>query len=97
MVTFPLRVKPGAARTKVGGGHAGPYGPALVVSVHAAPVDGRATEAALVAVADALGLRRRDLMIRAGHASRVKLVAVTDPPTDLAERLAALRGPVPGA
>ena len=97
MVTFPLRVKPGAARTKVGGGFAGPYGPALVVSVHAPPVDGRATEAALRAVAEALGLRRRDLVLRAGHTSRDKLVGITDPPTDLAGRLAALRGPVPNA
>src|SRR5215475_14289713 len=96
MVTFPLRVKPGASRTRVGGGHTGPYGPALVVAVHAAPVDGRATEAALVAVAEALGLRRRDLVVRAGHASRDKLVAVTDPPNDLAERLDVLRGPEPG-
>ena len=92
MVTFPLRVKPGAARTSVGGVYAGPYGDALVVSVHAPPVDGRATDAALSAVARALGLRRRDLVVRAGRASRDKLVVIEDPPVDLSERLAALRG-----
>jgi uncharacterized protein YggU (UPF0235/DUF167 family) len=96
MVTFPLRVKPGAARTKVGGVYAGPYGDALVVCVHARPEHGRATDEALSAVADALGLRRRDLVVRAGHASRDKLVAITDPPIDLSERLAALRGPALG-
>jgi hypothetical protein len=37
MVTFPLRVKPGAARTSVGRVYAGPYGDALVMSVHAPP------------------------------------------------------------
>jgi uncharacterized protein len=92
MVTFPLRVKPGAARTAVGGVYAGPYGDALVVFVHAPPVGGRATDAALSAVAKALGVRRRALAVRAGHTSRDKLVAITDPPTDLTERLAALRG-----
>jgi uncharacterized protein YggU (UPF0235/DUF167 family) len=92
MVTFPLRVKPGAARTSVGGVYAGPYGEALVVAVHAPPVDGRATDAALSAVARALGLRRRDLVVRAGHASRDKLVVIEDPPVDLSERLASLRG-----
>jgi len=97
VVTFPLRVRPGAARTAVGGGHQGRYGLALVVAVATPPVDGRATEAALTAVADALGLRRRDLVLRAGEASRDKLVAVADPPTDLAQRLDALRGPAPRA
>jgi hypothetical protein len=97
MVTFPLRVRPGAARTAVGGGYQGRYGLALVVAVAAPPVDGRATQAALDAVADALGLRRRDLVLRAGESSRDKLVGVAEPPPDLAQRLAALRGPAPAA
>jgi uncharacterized protein YggU (UPF0235/DUF167 family) len=46
----------------------------------------------LSAVAKALGVRRRALAVRAGHTSRDKLVAITDPPADLTERLAALRG-----
>jgi uncharacterized protein len=90
-LVIPVRVKPGAARAKVGGRYDGPYGPALVVAVHAPAVDGRATEAAIQAVAEALGLRARDLALRAGQTSRDKLLAVTDPPTDLAERLAVLR------
>ncbi|HEY7258190.1 MAG TPA: DUF167 domain-containing protein, partial [Gaiellales bacterium] len=84
MVTIPLRVRPGAARTAVGGGYQGRYGLALVVAVAAPPVDGRATRAALDAVADALGLRRRDLVLRAGESSRDKLVDVAEPPPDLA-------------
>jgi uncharacterized protein YggU (UPF0235/DUF167 family) len=62
-----------------------------VVAVTAPPVDGRATEAALRAVADALGLRPRDLALRAGTAARDKLLIVADPPPDLATRLAQLR------
>ena len=95
MVRLPLRVKPGASRTRVGGAHDGPYGPALVVAVTAPAVDGRATEAALVAVAEAIGVRRRDLTLRAGPASRDKLVDIaadSADPADLAARIAALRG-----
>ena len=86
-----MRVRPGASRTRVGGRYDGPYGPALVVAVTAPPVDGRATEAVVRAVADALGLRPRDLKLRSGTASRDKLftVATTDP--DLPSRVALLR------
>lgn len=90
MVTLPLRVKPGASRTRVGGSHPGPYGPALVVAVTAPAVDGRATAAALRAVADALGLRPGAVTLRAGEQSRDKLAQVADAPADLAARVAAL-------
>jgi uncharacterized protein YggU (UPF0235/DUF167 family) len=90
-LVIAVRVKPGASRSRVGGRYDGPYGPALVVAVNAPPVDGRATEAAIRAVAAALGLRFRDLTLRAGSASRDKLLAVLDPPADLADRVAALR------
>ena len=86
-----IRVKPGASRRAVGGRHDGPFGPALVVTVNAPPVDGQATTAAVRAVAKALGLRPSRLSVRAGAASRDKLLAVTDPPVDLAARVAELR------
>ena len=47
-----IRVKPGASRSAVGGGYGDP--PALVVAVHAQPVDGKANEAVVAAIADAL-------------------------------------------
>jgi len=90
-LVLPVRVKPAAARTRVGGRYDGPYGPALVVAVSAPPVDGRATEAVLRAVADALGLRTRELALRTGATSRDKVLTVADPPPDLAERIRALR------
>lgn len=68
-----IRVKPGAARTRV----SGQYGEgALIVSVSAPPVDGRATEAALCALADALGLKRSDVLLISGRTSRTKVVEV---------------------
>src|SRR5215472_6594939 len=97
MVTLPLRVRPGASRTRVGGAYPGPYGPALVVAVTAPAVDGRATEAALAAVADALGVRRRDVTLRAGPTSRDKLIDVEGVSADVESRAAGHRGSERGA
>ncbi|MDQ7904532.1 DUF167 family protein [Phytohabitans sp. ZYX-F-186] len=92
-LSVPVRVKPGAARVRVGGRYDGPYGPALVIAVHAPPVDGRATEAARRALAEALGVRPAQVTLRSGAASRDKLfdVSGTGDPADLAGRLDALR------
>lgn len=86
-----LRVKPGASRTHVGGSHPGPFGEAVVVAVSARPVDGAATEAAVQAIAKALAIKPRQVRVSAGHASRDKLVVISDPPEDLSERVSALR------
>jgi len=94
MPTIAIRVKPGASRTAVGGSHAGPYGPALIVAVGARPVDGQATAAALKALADALRLRPSALRLKAGAASRDKLVELPDElPAGHAERVRALMDP----
>ncbi|GIH14211.1 DUF167 domain-containing protein [Rugosimonospora africana] len=89
-VVIPVRVRPGAANIRVGGGHPGRYGRALVVAVNAPAVDGRATEVALRAVAEALGLRPADVTLRAGRTSRDKLFEVADAPADLTDRISAL-------
>jgi uncharacterized protein len=89
--TIAIRVRPGASGTRVGGRYQGPYGPALTVAVTEPAVDGRATEAARRAVAKALGLRAADVTVQLGGANRDKLLAVSDPPADLADRLAYLR------
>jgi uncharacterized protein YggU (UPF0235/DUF167 family) len=90
VATIAIRVKPGARRPAVGGVYDGPFGPALVVAVREPPVDGRATEAALRALAAAISVRPARLTLKAGAASRDKLVLVEDPPAELAERVAAL-------
>jgi hypothetical protein len=94
-VTVAVRVKPGAARARVGGRYDGAHGPALVVAVSARPVEGAATEAALRAVADALGLRRSDVDLLTGATSRDKVFVVDPAPAGLAERIAALRDGAP--
>ena len=89
-VKVAIRVKPGSARARVGGSY-GDAG-ALVVAVTERAVDGRATAAALRAVAAALGLRRSAVTLLTGATSRDKVLVVADPPADLAARLDALRG-----
>ena len=91
MVTIAVRVKPGASRTRVGGHHDGPHGPALVIAVTAPAVGGRATEAARRALAEALGVRRSAVALRTGAASRDKLFTVDAHPTQVADRRSALR------
>jgi uncharacterized protein YggU (UPF0235/DUF167 family) len=83
-VRVTIRVRPGAGRTVVGGAHDG----ALVVRVAERAVDGRATEAALAAVAEAFGLRRRQVSLVSGVTSRTKVVDVDGgQPARLAELL----------
>jgi uncharacterized protein YggU (UPF0235/DUF167 family) len=86
-----VRVKPAASREVVRGLYQGPYGPALVVAVNAPAVDGRATKAAVRAVARALGIRPADVSLKLGATSRDKLLEVTDPPDDLEARVGLLR------
>jgi uncharacterized protein len=67
-----IRVHPGSARPGIGGEHAG----ALIVRVSARAVDGKATEAALAAVAAAFGVRRPAVSLVAGATARTKTVDV---------------------
>ncbi len=86
-----IRVHPGSPRTAVGGSR----GEALVVRVTARPVAGRATEAALGAVAEAFGVRRSEVRLVAGAASRAKVVHIEGDEARLADLLATLRGDPP--
>jgi hypothetical protein len=81
-----IRVRPGSARPGVSGEHDG----ALVVRVSARAVDGKATEAALAAVAGSFGVRRNAVRLVSGASSRTKIVDIdADDPRILASLLAA--------
>jgi hypothetical protein len=90
-VRVEIHVRPGASQPLVGGSYDG----VLVVQV-AEPADqGRATAAALRAVADALGLPRRSVTLVRGATSRRKLIEIdVDGPLRLqtGDRLASLLG-----
>ena len=90
-IRVPIRVRPGASRTAVGGAYPRPDGAvALVVAVTARAVDGRATAAALLAVAEALGVRRSAVTLLSGATSRDKVVVVDGELSGVADRLALL-------
>lgn len=83
-----IRVRPGAVTTAVGGSYDG----ALVVRVRERAVDGKATAAALRALADALGVPAREVALVSGATSRTKVVDLPDQASGAVRRLLAAGG-----
>ena len=80
-----LRVSPGAARAGIVGRH----GNAWKVRVTAPPEDGRANEAVLRLLADALSLPRKALTLVSGHTAQDKIVVLDGVgPAQIERRLA---------
>jgi len=73
-----IHVRPRAANTRVGGSYAG----ALIVRVRERAVDGKATVAALAALAKSLKLHTRAVELVSGQTSRIKIVEIPDEVTD---------------
>jgi len=71
-VTIAVQVIPRARRAEVAGEH----GDALKVRVPAPPVEGAANEALIAFLAQALGVRRRDISLLSGEHARRKLVRI---------------------
>ena len=71
-VTFAVRVVPRASKNEIMGVH----GDALKVRLTAPPVEGRANEALVAFLAQRLGVRKRQVEIVAGVASRRKMIRV---------------------
>jgi uncharacterized protein (TIGR00251 family) len=71
-VVLSVRVQPGARRAGITGHH----GDALALRVTAPPVEGKANEAVLDAIAELLGVRRSQVSLRRGATSRTKQVHV---------------------
>jgi len=64
----------------------------LLARVRAAPEDGKANEALCKLIAEALGVAASKARLAAGAKSRLKQVAVTGEPGELARKLDGLRG-----
>ncbi|MFH2120919.1 MAG: DUF167 domain-containing protein [Pseudomonadota bacterium] len=86
-VIFRIRVVPRASRSEVAGIH----GNALKLRITAPPVEGKANEACIALLAELLGVKRTQVAIISGHASRTKTVAVEGVKAkEIAARIAAL-------
>jgi uncharacterized protein (TIGR00251 family) len=88
-LVLPVRAQPGARRAGVQGEQGG----ALKVAVNAPAQDGRANQALLEALREALGLKRSQVELLAGQTGRDKRFLVRGVPrAELERRLAALLG-----
>ncbi len=74
-IRVSLRVRPGAKRSEV----VGLVGDRVKVAVAAPPVDGKANKVLLAFLAKVFGVRKGDVRLVAGAASRDKRVAVRLP------------------
>lgn len=81
--TLAVHVQPGAKRSAVGGVH----GERLKLRIAAPPVEGRANEAVVEFLAEALGVARTRVRVAAGARSRDKLIEVAAPDCDPARLL----------
>ena len=71
-LVLAVHVQPGAKRTE----YVGPHGDRAKIRLAAPPVDGKANQALIAWVATQFGVRKRDVSIIRGLASRQKVVSV---------------------
>ena len=69
---FPVRVVPRASKNEI----SGRQGEAIEIRLAAPPVEGAANEALIDFLAEILEVRKRQIEILSGHASRDKIVCV---------------------
>ena len=74
MRTLRVKVKPNARTTEVEQAPDGTY----VARVKSPPVDGKANEELVTAIAEHFGVRKAQVSIKSGAASRMKLVQIED-------------------
>jgi hypothetical protein len=92
-VDIRVHVLPRSGRTEIVGVHAG----ALKIRVAAPPVDGRATEAARVVLANGLSVAGAAVTLVSGERSRLKCFRVAGlEVSDVEHRLAPFLGPAQG-
>jgi len=71
-ITLTLHIQPGAKKSEFAGLH----GDALKIRLAAPPVDGKANEALIRFIADALGLAKSAVHLKSGHTSRRKVLEI---------------------
>ncbi len=73
-VTFTVKVVPRASRSEI----VGIQDDAVKMRIASPPVDGKANEECVRVIADFLGLKKRQVSIVSGHASRTKTISLTE-------------------
>jgi uncharacterized protein (TIGR00251 family) len=71
-VLLPVKVVPGASRTR----YMGDWSGRAKIAVAAPPEKGKANQAVVALLADLLGVRKRDVVVVAGHASALKTIRI---------------------
>ena len=83
-----IRVRPNSSRNKVGG----LIGNRLIVAVQAPAVDGKANDAVLKELANAFGVRSRDITIVHGELARDKRIIINGDEKVLTQKFEELSG-----
>ena len=83
-ITLTLHIQPGAKKTAFAGLH----GDALKIRLAAPPVDGKANEALLRFVAEALSLPKSAVSLKSGQTSRRKVLELQGATPEAVTRLA---------
>lgn len=83
LIVLQLHVQPGAKRTDIAGLHSD----CLKIRLAAPPVDGKANECLLRALADWFNVPLRQVTLRSGETSRRKVVEISDSSKDPQELL----------
>ena len=71
-VLVPVKVDPGASRTR----HVGLHGGAARVAVAAPPEKGKANRAVIALLAELLAVKKRDVTVVSGHAAPLKTIQI---------------------
>lgn len=92
-MSLAVRLTPRASRNAFDGIKEGADGrPVLTLRVAAPPVQGAANKELIAFLADALGVRKGEIVIRSGETGRVKIVRIAGEPAVLQQRLSVLTG-----
>jgi len=81
-ITLTLHIQPGAKKTETAGLH----GDALKIRLAALPVDGKANEALIKFIAEALKLPKSAVNLKSGQTSRRKVLEVQGATTEAVAR-----------
>ncbi len=77
-VTFKVKVQPGAAKNEI----IGVQGDVLKIKINAPPMRGKANKALMDFLVKELGVKKSEVEILGGHASRVKTIKVVGEGTE---------------